>query len=122
MLAQDLSFAWRHWQIWGEVFEARFEVPYAGKADLLGYYLEAKYKFSPRWFAAVRWNQMLFDEIPAGGSGFQPWGHDVWRIDGALTWRLTAHAQWKVQYSLADEKDGGEGLSNLLATQFTIRF
>lgn len=122
VIAQDISFAWRHWQLWAEVYEARFEVPHVGNADALGYYLEAKYKFSPQWFGAVRWNQMLFDDVPNGEGSKQPWGHDMWRVDAAVTYRVTAHAQLKLQYSVQHESEADEAVSHLIATQFTVRF
>ena len=63
VLGQDLSFAWHHFQFWAEFYEARFEVPRIGNADTFSYYFEAKYKFTPQLFGAVRWNQQLFGTI-----------------------------------------------------------
>ncbi|HVY71382.1 MAG TPA: hypothetical protein VHH73_15725, partial [Verrucomicrobiae bacterium] len=61
---QDINFAWHRWQLWAEVIESRFNVPNVGNADSLSYYLEAKYIFNPRVFAALRWNQQLFGTVP----------------------------------------------------------
>ena len=63
VLAQDLSFAWHHLQLWAEFYEARFEVPRIGNADTFSYYFEAKYKITPQLFGALRWNQQLFGTI-----------------------------------------------------------
>ncbi|MSU63324.1 MAG: hypothetical protein EXS31_13165 [Pedosphaera sp.] len=60
VLGQDIRFAWHHWQLWAEVYEARFDVPHVGNADTVAYYLEAKYKFTPQLFSALRWNQPAF--------------------------------------------------------------
>jgi hypothetical protein len=122
VLAQDVSFAWRHWQFWAELYEARFEVPYIGNADTLGYYLEAKYKFTPQLFGALRWNQMFFGDIPNGRGGKQPWGHDTWQLDSAVTYRLTPHMQMKLQYSLQHQAEVAKAYTHLLAAQFTVRF
>jgi hypothetical protein len=54
VLAQDISFAWRRFQLWAEVFQSRFQVPDIGDADTLSYYIEAKYKITPQLFAALR--------------------------------------------------------------------
>lgn len=121
VLGQDISFAWKHWQIWAEIYQARFEVPLAGDADTLGYYIEAKYKFTPNLFGALRWNQQFFDDVPDGLGGEVPWGRDIHRIDAALTWRFSTSAQAKIQYSLQHESDGG-GSSDLVAGQLTFRF
>jgi hypothetical protein len=54
---------------WAEFYEARFEVPNVGDADTFAYYVEAKYKFTPQLFGAVRWNQQLFNTINNGYGG-----------------------------------------------------
>src|SRR5204863_8577368 len=46
VLAQDISFAWHHLQLWAEFYEARFEVPRIGNADTFASYIEAKYKIT----------------------------------------------------------------------------
>ena len=122
VIGQDISFAWHHWQLWAEMYEARFDVPRVGNADTLGAYVEAKYKFTPSLFGALRLNRMWFGEIPDGNGGEQPWSHDVWRIDAAMTYRLTPHVQVKLQYSLQHEDRVSDSLSHLIATQLTVRF
>ena len=121
VLAQDVSFAWRHLQVWAEFYQTRFELPVGGDADSFAYYVEAKYKFTPQLFGAVRWNQQFFDEIQAYGEPAFPWWHDISRIDTALIYRLTAHTQLKVQYNLQHEDDRG-GYGHTFATQLTVRF
>ena len=62
LLGQDISFALHHLQLWAEFYEVRFQVPRIGDVDTFAYYLEAKYKFTPQFFAALRWNQQLFSD------------------------------------------------------------
>ena len=102
VLAQDLSFAWHHLQLWAEFYEARFEVPRIGNADTFAYYLEAKYKITPQLFGALRWNQQLFGTI-RDEDGRAKWGNDIWRIDAALGYRFTDYLQGKLQYSFSDQ-------------------
>ncbi len=122
VLGQDVSWARGHWQIWAEVFEARFEVPRLGNADMLAYYLEAKYQITPQLFGALRWNQEFFvtEDDPAG----QPVAraHDIWRVEGALGYRFTAHTQLKLQYSLARGDFVSDRIGGTFAAQFTVRF
>jgi hypothetical protein len=120
VLAQDLSFAWHHFQLWAEFYEARFEVPGIGNADTFSYYLEAKYKITPQLFAALRWNQQLFGTIRDGGE-LQKWGSDIWRIDAALGYRFTNYLQAKVQYSLSQQDSAQEG-EHLVAVQLTVKY
>jgi hypothetical protein len=121
VLAHDIAFAWHHLQVWGEVFASRFEIPRVGNADTLAYYVEAKYKFTPRIFGALRWNQQLFDRIPDKGTNSN-WGHDVWRIDLAPGYRFTPHTQLKFQYSLQHGDSRTRTFTRTLAAQFTLRF
>ena len=122
LLGQDISFAWHHWELWAEVFENRFEIPGVGNADTIAYYLEAKYKFTPQLFGAVRWNQELFGTIPDGAGGEEKWGGDIWRTDFALGYRFTAHTQLKFQYSIERREADAAGFGHTIAGQFTIRF
>jgi len=122
LLGQDISFAWRHIQLWAEFYEVRFEVPRVGNADTFAYYLEGKYKITPQLFGALRWNQQLFGTVPNGYGGETPWGHDIWQVDAAVGYRFTAHTQLKLQYSLQDESGTSRDLSHSFAAQFTVRF
>jgi hypothetical protein len=122
VIGQDAGFAWRHLQLWAEVYEARFEVPRVGDADTVAWYVEAKYKFLPQWFAALRWNQQLFNSVPDGHGGSAQWSANLARIDAALAYRPTAHIQWKVQYSFQKETSGPGDDNHLFSTQVTVRF
>jgi hypothetical protein len=121
VLGQDIGFAWHHLQVWAEIYAARFEIPHVGNADTLAYYAEAKYKFTPRLFGALRWNQQLFDTIPDRGVP-RRWGQPVWRIDLAPGFRFTPHTQLKFQYSLQHGDSGTRDYTRTLAAQFTLRF
>jgi hypothetical protein len=123
VLGQDASFAWHHLQVWAEFYEARFEVPRVGDADTFAYYIEAKYKFAPQFFGALRWNQQVFGQIDARRLGEMQWGHDLGRIDCAAGYRPTAHTQLKLEYSFQQQTSGSHEKSNhLVAAQFTVRF
>ena len=122
VLGQDISYARGHLQSWAEAFEARFEVPRLGDADIFAYYLEAKYKITPQLFGALRWNQEFFS------SGRDPLGQpvararDIWRVDAAVGYRFTAHSQLKLQYSVARGDFTSDNLQGTFAAQFTVRF
>jgi len=122
VLAQDFSFAWHHLQIWAEAFESRFENPAVGDADVYSYYVEAKYKFTPRFFGAIRWNQEWYGHLSEGDELIsQPWGHDTWRTDVAAIYRLTENAQLKAQYTY-QHSSLGETENHTCALQMTVRF
>ena len=122
VLGQDASFAWRHLQVWVEFYEARFEVPRVGDADTFAYYVEAKYKFTPQFFGALRWNQQLFGTISDGYGHNVRWSPNLGRIDIAIAYRFTTHTQLKLQYDFQHETTGPQDDNHLVAAQFTIRF
>jgi hypothetical protein len=122
VLGQDVSFAWHHLQLWAEVYEARFEISRVGDADTLAYYFEAKYKFTPQLFGALRWNQQLFDDIDAAAGGKLRWGQNLGRLDISAGYRFTPHTQLKLQYSFQQQTTGPRDTNHLLAAQFTVRF
>jgi len=122
LIGQDVSFAWHHLQLWAEFYQARFEVSRVGDADTFAYYFEAKYKFTPQLFGALRWNQQLFGKIDTGVEGSRQWSQDLGRIDVSGGYRFTPHAQLKLQYSFQKETSGPGDDSQLIAAQFTLRF
>ena len=122
VLGQDASFARRHLQVWAEFYEARFEVPRVGNADTFAYYIEAKYKFTPQLFGAIRWNQQLFGTIGDGYGHNVRWSPDLGRIDIAAAYRFTPHTQLKLQYGFQHETSSPGDDNHLFAAQFTIRF
>jgi hypothetical protein len=122
LLGQDVSFAWHHVQLWAELYQVRFEVPRVGNADTFAFYIEGKYKFTPELFAALRWNQQLFQTVPDGEGGSAKWGRDLWRLDSALAYRFSAHTQLKLQYSIQNQPFGPPDVSHNFAAQVTVRF
>lgn len=121
-LGTDLSWAHHGWQVWGEAMVARFQVPNVGNADTFTYFIEGKYKFTPNLFAALRWNQQLFDTVPDGIGGTQHWDRNISRVDTALGYRFTRHLQGKLQYSILHENGPGQQGEQLVAAQVTVKF
>jgi hypothetical protein len=122
VLGQDVGFAWHHVQLWAEVYEARFEIPEVGNADTQAYYVEAKYKFTPRFFGALRWNQQLFSDLPNPGLGASRWSRNVERVDIGPGYRFTPHTQLKLQYSLEHQDADSQNWGDMIAAQLTVRF
>jgi hypothetical protein len=121
LVGQDISFAWRHLQLWAEFYEVQFQVPRIGDANTFAYYFEGKYKFTPRLFGALRWNQQLFNHVNRGPVQTL-WAEDVGRIDPAIGYRFTSQTQLKLQYSFQHPTTGRAEDNHLFAAQFTIRF
>jgi hypothetical protein len=121
VLGQDISFAWHHLQVWTEVYASRFAIPAVGNAETVAYYIETKYKFTPQWFGAVRWNQQTYNRLADRGTAVR-WGRDVARIDVAAGYRFTPHLQLKLQYNLQRGDVEPRRYGQLMAAQFTLRY
>lgn len=122
LFAQDIGFAWHHLQVWAEFFETRFAIPGVTDADAFSYYVEAKYKFTPRLAGAVRWNEQLFSRIPDGAGGRVRWGANVRRLDVGPIYRFSPHTQLKLQYGLQHQEGESREFGHVVAAQFTVRF
>ncbi|MBX3734491.1 MAG: hypothetical protein KF791_18090 [Verrucomicrobiae bacterium] len=118
----DVSWSRHRWQVWSELFVSRFQVPQVGNADLVGGYVETKYKITPHLWAAGRMNVMLFGDVPDGSGGETRWDNNAWRLDVALGYRFNRHWQMKVQYSYGEEQSPGAEGGSLFAGQITVRF
>ncbi|PWU10381.1 MAG: hypothetical protein C5B50_25625 [Verrucomicrobia bacterium] len=121
-LDYDVSYAFRKWELWAELFLNRFQVPNVGDADLGAYYIEAKYKITAGLYAAARWNQEIFGTVHDGSGGWEAWDHDMFRADAALGYRFTRHLQTKLQYSFGHRNGSLQQGEQLVAAQVTAKF
>jgi hypothetical protein len=122
VVGQEIGFAWRHWQVWFEAFQARFEIPEVADLDVLSWYIETKYKFTPQFFGALRWNEQIFDHVTDSQGNRVRWGRTLRRLDLAPGYRFSAYTQLKLQVSLQHEESAPDSWSPLAALQFTLRF
>lgn len=122
VLAHDLSYAWHYWQIWGEVYAARYTIPRVANLETLAWYVEAKYRFTPQFSGAVRWGQQWFDDIADRTGRSLAAGRQTWRLEVAPSYRLTTQVQLKLQYGLRHDQPADGRCTQSLAAQLTVRF
>jgi hypothetical protein len=120
-LGADASFEWHYWQVWWEGLRARFEIPLVGTAATSAWFVEVRRKLSPSLAVAARWNEHYFGAVPGGGGSASAWGRDCRRIEFAATFRISAHRQCKLQYSLQHEAQRSFDWRGGFALQFTAR-
>lgn len=118
VVGADAGFAWRHVQVWAEVFRARFEVPVYGAVRTTSGYVETKYRFSPQVYGALRLNRQTFSRLQVAGSGFRPWGEDRNRIDVATGYRFGPQMELKLQLSAERAAE----TARHAAAQLNVRF
>jgi hypothetical protein len=63
----DVQFSRAHFELNGELTQIRLQVPATEDAWGRTWYVEPKYTFSPRWYAALRWER-----------GDLPWAYWIW--------------------------------------------
>src|SRR5207237_8484307 len=102
--------------------ESHYSAPHVGHADPCEYYIDYKYKFPPQSFGALRWNQQLLGTVSDGYGHNVHWSEDLGRIDVAVTYRFTPHAQLKLQYDFQHETTGPGDNNHLFPSQITFRF
>lgn len=118
----DFSYALHHLELWGEFSHARFSLPGIQSLTTQSWFLEARYRFSPGFSAAARWNEQQFSTITVSAYRRQPWGGPVRRLDLAGTWRLAAHIHFKLEVNLRQGEDSLAGLGWGGAAQLSVRF
>jgi len=122
LVAGDLAFAWRRWQVWTEVSASRFRLPGVGDADTAAGFVEVKRKLAPQWSLAGRLNRQIFGRLTDTRGRSVKWGKELWRFDIAPSYRFSAHLQTKLQYSL-ERRDAPAGRTvHTVAAQATLRF
>lgn len=122
LLAGDLGFAARHWQVWAELAATRFRLPGIGDADTAAGFVEVKRKFATRWSVAGRLNRQVFNRLTDARGRSVRWGRNVWRLDLAPAYRFSAHVQAKLQGSVEWRDDAVDRTVHVLSTQLTLRF
>lgn len=122
VVGQEIGFAWRHWQVWAEAFQSRFEIPSVADVSVFAWYVETKYKFTPQFFGSLRWNEEIFGHVPDPLGGNIRWGRNLRRLDLAPGYRFSVNTQLKLQFSLQHEESLDDAWSQLIAVQFTVRF
>ena len=118
----DLAWARGHLQMWAELIYSNFNVPNVDQLGTMAYYLEAKYKVSPRLYTAVRWGQQFFEKIADSRGIERPWDRPVARYDVVIGLRLNQHLQFKLQYSFSDQDGEFEQGQQFAATQLILKF
>jgi hypothetical protein len=115
----DAGYAHGKWQIWSELIAARFEVPRVGGVEVLSGFIETKFKLTADLWAALRWNQAAFGDVPGLTT---EWDRNAWRADLALGYRVSENVQVKLQYSVGDKRGHDVEGNHLGALQVTVRF
>ncbi|HEU4365068.1 MAG TPA: hypothetical protein VFT13_06335 [Candidatus Krumholzibacteria bacterium] len=84
------DFQWWRLAMIGEVYFNHFDTP-VREAGLSNdsYYLQAVYSIVAGWDLAVRYDRMMFEEVPAGSGELASWDENVERWEGGVGYHVT---------------------------------
>ncbi len=127
----DLSYSYRHLEVWAEGLWNRYETPFiSGDLDLTGWNLEMKYKLTARLFLAFRYNGIRFAEIEdptdvdGDGALMESWDYNVQQWEVAVWVRLHRNGFFKMahQWNRTQDVPQGDPADDVTAFQFTVYF
>ncbi|MEW5974620.1 MAG: hypothetical protein AB1898_02320 [Acidobacteriota bacterium] len=124
-LGFDLQWAFRHLEVHAELLFNNLKVPNVPqRLGATGYFLEMKQTWTPRFFTAVRWNQIYFDRIRRTTPyyGHPRYDYNVNSLELGLGWRfsenllLKASSQFNRTLAPVDPND------NIVGAQLVYTF
>lgn len=99
LVGLDTEFARAHWILRGEWWHSRFDVPTLTQAlSVTGGFAEARYRFQPRWQVSARADRLTFSRITGASAVPTPWDAPVWRVEGAMGYRVSRHLELRAGY------------------------
>jgi len=121
LLGLEAKWVWRRWEVWGELWRVRFDVPNVDDdAVYWTGFIEGRYQLNARWWLAARWNAETYEQIRTE-NGREDWDNDVYRLDVGLGWRWSRHAQLKAQYSFQEQDATFQNGRHFAVVELTIR-
>ncbi len=118
----DIAWAYRKFQVWGELFYNTFDIPNVGDdAEILSYYLEGRWSFAQKWWASLRWNQETYNQILTNPATEEDWDNPLYRVDLGLGFRYARHGQIKVQYSFQEQDADFQNGRHFIVSELTFK-
>lgn len=103
-------------EIRGELLHDTWQTPRVMEDPIeVSYYLEGKFKLSPGMFAAIRFNEMRFNEIPRSNGISEPWDYTIRRWQLAGGYRVTEHFEARGELMVNDTEGRFDPADNLLS-------
>jgi hypothetical protein len=124
-LGFDLQYTLHHFEVYAELLFNRFDVPNLLQSlGATGYYIEAKQTWTPRFFTAVRWNQIFFDRLRGDSlSGEAPrFDYNVNSLEAGIGYRFTEKLLSKFSYQYNRTLSDTVPRENILAAQLVFSF
>ena len=120
----DIAFSRGHFVFYGEGVYANWKVPLrAGDENLgaFGYYLEGKYTFIPRFYGALRFSGLWFNNVLLYGVN-QRWDFNVAEWEGGLGYFVERNVVVKLVRRESRIRGGSGPKDNLTVMQLAVGF
>ena len=104
----DVRWAHRNLIISGELLYSAYDTLEVGTLESLNWYLQARWKISPRFSLAARVGQTLNNDANVAGTD-TPWSPDLLRAELGFGWRIQPDLLFKAQYTYTKATGGLEG-------------
>jgi hypothetical protein len=110
IVGTDVEYGWGPWLVRGEALRSTFRLPLpAPRGDVLtawSGFLEARYRFHPRWQTAVRLERLGFGRIAPAAGPARTWDAAVDALETVVSYRVTRQIDVRAGW-VQHWRDGG---------------
>lgn len=123
ILGLEAEFAHGHLVVRGEVFFDGWNVPRVrDEARDVSWYIEGKYSFHPRVYAAARFGMITFNKMQDSTGARVRWDYPASQWDIGLGFRVTEHVLLRVGYQWNHVSKGSAPDDDLWAIRLSVTF
>jgi hypothetical protein len=110
-LGADAEYSRDHWLVRGEMVWSRWNVPMVATRssidlDAIGYWIEGRYRLTPRIVVAARADRLDFSDVPLGSGATDTWDANVRRVEADAGYYFRRNLVFRVAVQHND-RDGG---------------
>lgn len=124
----DAEYSRDHWLLRGELVWTAWDLPFIGDAGTAravsarGAWIEGRYRFGPRVFAAARLDRLDFSRIGSPGVPATPWDAPVRRVEAGLGWYVQRNLIGRLSVQRNTREGGRVPRRTFVAGQLTYWF
>ncbi|MBD3165683.1 hypothetical protein GF324_03730 [bacterium] len=118
------EYSFGRWQFFSEWMQLRWEMPFIEEGDVSAWsaYGEAKWKVTPSYYLAARYDRFQYGEIDNGNGVEREWGYSFNRLETALAWRVIREGFIRLDYQGTFFDHSEIDPVHLIALQFEFSF
>lgn len=103
IIAADFEYSKGYLEIYSEFAYASYDIENGNtSASLSSYFIEGKYKITPRLYTSTRFGQVLYDNLKLDNGTSFSWNYDISRIETGIGYKINRKAiikgVWQYNY------------------------